>query len=284
VEDLGPFTLENTHTHDFVAASNGQRYRAWVATPARKVEGQRRPVLYAVDGNWSFGSVTETVRMCTFSGEIPPVIVVGIGYPVPMPQPMRLRDYELTPSTNRAARERAAKLGTPPGPNGHGGAEGFLQFITRELAPAIEEEYGGDPADRTLCGYSLGGLFTAYALLQEPLSFRRFIAGSPSLWWDERHLFGVEERRAQGPKSMPARVFVSAGEEEEMVGGTLPPWAKMLTNALEFSTRLASRGYDGLELEYQTILRAGHQQPPMLVHGLRSVFRGHPGIARPAGG
>jgi hypothetical protein len=55
----------------------------------------------------------------------------------------------------------------------------------------------------------------------------------------------------------------------------------MVSNALDFAVRLKSRGYEGLEVEYQTIARAGHQQPPMLVHGLRSVYRGHHGIQQP---
>jgi hypothetical protein len=55
----------------------------------------------------------------------------------------------------------------------------------------------------------------------------------------------------------------------------------MVSNALEFAVRLNSRGYEGLEIEHQTIVRAGHQQPPMLVHGLRSIYRNHPAIQRP---
>jgi hypothetical protein len=281
VEDLGPFTLDNTHTHDFVAESNGRTYRTWVATPAKRVPGQLRPILYTLDGNSSFGSVVETTRMCAFSGVIPPVIVVGVGYPVPMPQPMSLRNYELTPSIDPVYEERVKKQNQPMGPNGLGGAEGFLRFITDELAPAVEDEYGGDPDDRALSGFSLGGLFAGYALLQPKPAFRRFILGSPSLWWDNRVMLDMEKRRAEGSKSLQAHVFVSAGEEEEMPGGMLPPWSKMVSNALEFAVKLQSRGYEGLEIEYQTILRAGHQQPPMLVAGLRSVYRGHPGIQGP---
>lgn len=281
MEDLGPFTVANTHSHDFVAKSNGQAYRAWVATPAKKVPGQLRPILYSLDANFGFASMVEASRMCAYSGEIPPVIVVGVGYPVDMPQPMFLRNYELTPSTDQDYIERAAKQNQPMGPNGHGGAEGFLRFITDELAPAVEDLYGGDPEDRALSGFSLGGLFTAYALLQEPPAFKRFIVGSPSFWWDNRMMWGMEERRAQGSKALPARVFVSAGEEEQTPGGVLPAWARMVSNALEFADRLADRKYEGLELEHQTILRAGHQQPPMLVHGLRSIYKGHPGVQRP---
>jgi hypothetical protein len=219
--------------------------------------------------------------MCSFSGEIPPVIVVGVGYPVRMPQPMVLRNHELTPSADNAYVERAAKQGLPADPRGVGGADGFLRFITGELAPMIEDEYGGDPDDRALSGFSLGGLFAAYALLQPTPAFNRFILGSPSLWWDNRMLFEMEERRADGPKALPARVFVSAGEEEEMPGGMLPSSSRMVSNALQFAVLLKSRGCEGLEIEHRTIHHAGHQQPPMLVQGLRSIYRGHTQIQRP---
>jgi predicted alpha/beta superfamily hydrolase len=285
MEDLGPFSLANTHTHDFTAASNGQQYRAWVATPAKPVPGQLRPVLYTLDANWTYGMVVETARFLAFGGLIPPVIVVGIGYPGRSGDrdSMILRNYELTPSSDAAYLERAANHGQPTGPNGLGGADGFLSFIADELAPAVEGLYGADPADRALFGYSLGGLFAVYALLQERPTFARYIVGSPSLWWDDRMLFDVEERRAERSKSLPARVFVSAGEQEEVPGGDPPPWAQMVSNALQFSSRLASRKYEGLELDYQLIPQVGHQQTPMLVQGLRSIYRGHPGIVRPQG-
>lgn len=282
MEDLGPFTIPNSHTHDFVASSNGRRYRAWVATPARKVPGQLRPVLYVNDGNMGFGQVVECTRLMAFSGEIPPVIVVGIGYPdITAAEGMVMRNYELTPTVDDAYIERTVAQGSPVGPEGLAGAPGYLQFIRDELAPAVEDLYGGDPNDRALFGYSLGGLFTSWALLQDRPGFQRFIAGSPSFWWDNRTIFQMEAARAEGPRSLPARVFISAGENEELPGGNLPAWAGMVSNALQFAGKLASRKYEGLEVEYQLIPRVGHQQPPMLVQGLASVYRGHPGMVRP---
>jgi len=283
MEDLGPFSILNTHTHDFVARSNGQTYRTWVATPAKKTPGRLWPVLYTLDANSSFGMVVETARSLAFAGEMPPVIVVGIGYPAPggVREAMTLRNYELTPTDDKAYLERASGQGQPIGPNGLGGAPGFLRFITEELAPAIEDLYGGDPGDRALFGYSLGGLFTSWALIQEKPAFQRFMAGSPSLWWNQRVMFELEKQRAEGSKSLPARLFVSSGEDEERPGGPLPAQFRMVSNALEFAGTIAGRGYEGLEVDYQLIPRVGHQQTPMLVQGLKSVYRGHPGIARP---
>lgn len=282
MEDLGPFTIPNSHTHDFVANSNGRRYRVHVATPGKKVPGQPRSILYTTDANMSFGQMVETTRMLAFAGVIPPVIVVGIGYAeVTLREGMTMRNYELTHTVDTAYIERSAKQGTPVTVVGLAGAPGFLQFIRDELAPVVEELYGGDPNDRALTGFSLGGLFTLWALLQEPPMFQRYIAGSPSLWWDERRLFKDEASRAGGSKALDARVFISAGEEEEIPGGPLPASFRMVSNALEFAGVLSERRYEGLEVEYQLVPRVGHQQPPMLVQGLKSIYRGHPGIVRP---
>ena len=280
MEDLGPFAIANTHTHDFVAKSNDQAYRVWVSTPAKPVPGQLRPAVYVLDGNFSFGTLTETTRMLAFSGEIPPVVVVGIGYQADAAS-MVARNYELTPSVDDEYVERAANMGQPLDPRGLAGAPGFLRFMAEEVAPFVEETYGADPADRALSGFSLGGLFTLWALLQEPSAFHRYIAGSPSLWWGQRMMFEVEKGRAEGPKSLQAKVFISAGEAEQTPGGPLPPWAGMVSNAVEFAGVLASRKYEGLEVELQVIPKVGHQAPPMIVQGLTSVYRGHPGIVRP---
>lgn len=278
-----PFVIENSHAHDFVARSNGQNYRLWVATPAKRVPGQVRPVLYTTDANTSFATMVETTRMLSFSGDIPPVIVVGLGYPTGRASDaMRLRNFELTPTADPAHVENATAQGIPIDERGLGGAAGFHQFIVEEVAPFVEETYGGDPADRCLYGYSLGGLFAAWALLQQPLAFQRVIAGSPSLWWDDRVLFELEAKRAEASRSLPARLYLSAGEDEEAPARKGFARFKMVSNAIEFAARIASREYEGLEVEMQLIPRVGHQAPPMLVQGLQWVYRGHPGIVRPA--
>jgi predicted alpha/beta superfamily hydrolase len=284
MDSLGPFALDNSHTHDFVAKSNGQAYRVWVSTPAKRVPGQLRPVLYLTDANSSFATLTETTRMLAFSGEIPPVIVVGIGYPTGrIADAMRLRNYELTPTVDSDYIERAAQQGQPVDERGLGGAPGFLQFIAEEVAPFVEDAYGGDRGDRALYGYSLGGLFVAWALLQDRPAFHRYVAGSPSLWWDNRVLFELEAKRAQAATALPARFFISAGEDEEAPRRRYMTPFKMVSNAIEFAGRLASRDYDGLEVDLHLIPKVGHQAPPMLVQGLQSVYRGHPGIVRPPG-
>lgn len=276
MEDLGVFSIPNTHSHEFVANSNGQPYRVWVATPRKPAEGEQFPVFYVLDGNWSFGTAVETVRMLALGGDVPPLLVVGIGYPGPggYRDSGRLRNFELSPTDDLAYRERAAKQGQPVDDRGLGGAAGFLAFITGELAPFLEERYASDPGDQCLFGYSLGGLFATYALLQEPTPFQRYVIGSPSLWWNEQWMMRQEAERAAGSKELRARVFVSAGAEEEAPGGR-PETVNfgMVSNAVRFAALLASRGYEGLRVNSQVFADEAHHMPPMLVRGLRWVYR-----------
>ena len=276
MDDRGPFSLPNTHSHEFVARANGQPYKVWVATPRKPADGERFPVLYVLDGNWSFGTSVETVRMISLSGDVPPLLVVGIGYPGPQGyrDSGRLRNFELTPTDDLHYRERAAKQEQPVDDRGLGGADGFLSFITDELAPFIEERYAGDPTDRCLFGYSLGGLFAVHALLQEPPAFRRFVIGSPSLWWNDRVMMEREQERAGGSKVLRARVFISAGAEEESPAGRAEiAEFGMVSNAVRFAALLASRGYEGLKVTSHVFSDEGHHMPPMLVRGLRWVYR-----------
>jgi uncharacterized protein len=278
MEDLGPFAISNSHSHEFLANSNGQRYQVWVATPGKVVPGQSWPVLYMTDANTNFGMVVETARFLAFAREIPPVLVVGVGYAGTrgLRDSLTLRNYELTPSDDPDYRERAAAEGQQLGERGLGGADGFLQFITGELAPFVEERYNASPDDRTLFGFSLGGLFATHALLQEPLAFQRFVIGSPSLWWNDREMLAAEERRASGSRSLPARVFLSVGLEEEAPANTELTPSRMVGNMLEFAGRLAARGYSGLDLSVRLLNDEGHTVSPMLVAGLKSVYRKNP--------
>jgi len=55
-----------------------------------------------------------------------------------------------------------------------------LAFIRDELVPSIEAKYNVSAGDRAWGGYSLGGLFGLYALLNDGSPFQRFLIGSPS--------------------------------------------------------------------------------------------------------
>lgn len=137
---------------------------------------EKYPVLYLLDGDDHFHSVTGMVHQLSAEGGnnlIPEMIVVGI------PNTDRTRD--LTPTHVPVVFGDSAFVRTS------GGGEKFLDFMEKELIPFIERKY---PAStyRTFVGHSFGGLAVINTLLKRPQLFSNYVAIDPSLWWDSRIL------------------------------------------------------------------------------------------------
>ncbi|MCJ8289941.1 MAG: alpha/beta hydrolase [Crocinitomicaceae bacterium] len=126
------------------------------------------PVLYLLDGDAHFHSVTGLITQLSDNGntKLPEMIVVGI------PNTDRMRD--MTP-TNVDSNPTS------------GGASNFLDFMEKELMPYIEKNY---PAanNKTFIGHSLGGLAVLNAFLHRPQMFNNYVAIDPSLRWDNQYL------------------------------------------------------------------------------------------------
>jgi predicted alpha/beta superfamily hydrolase len=143
------------------------------------VAPQRYPVLYLLDGDAHFHSVSGLIQILgtgvngTFV--VPEMIVVAI------PNTDRMRD--LTPTHTEAGFD-----GIPaPALASTGGMPDFLAFMTTELVPRVDSLYRTLPY-RVFVGHSLGGITTLNALYTTSESFNAYVAIDPSLWWDDRVL------------------------------------------------------------------------------------------------
>ncbi len=58
-------------------------------------------------------------------------------------------------------------------------ADVFLSFLTAELHPRIERDYGTAASGHGLFGYSYGGLFSLYAWLTGSHALREHRSGQP---------------------------------------------------------------------------------------------------------
>ena len=140
---------------------------------------QRYPVLYLLDGDAHFHSVTGIIQIlgtgvnATYA--IPEMIVVAI------PNTNRLRDMSPTKVTTGLDGKPA------PGMASSGGMGNFLSMIKSELIPAIDAKYRTTPY-RVFVGHSLGGITVIQALYTMPETFNAYIAIDPSLWWDNKVL------------------------------------------------------------------------------------------------
>lgn len=83
----------------------------------------------------------------------------------------------------------------------------------------MEDNYGADPRNRGLMGYSLGGLFTTWALKKEPSLFQKLAIISPSLWYGDNYLLEDEELLNSIKTAKDLQIFITCGslEGENMI-------------------------------------------------------------------
>ena len=140
--------------------------------PDHEETGLAYPVIYLLDGHNLHNVCASFVQHYSDRDRIPHAIVLGIA------STDRLRDF--TPSEREAYN----------GEYGGGGAENFLNFLSDELFPVVEEKYPTRDY-RVLIGHSYGGLFVSYALTSKPELFRAYLACSP--WFSEADNVMIDE-------------------------------------------------------------------------------------------
>lgn len=94
-----------------------------------------------------------------------------------------------------------------------GGANAYLEFLTRTIMTEVEKLMTGSVLWRGLAGYSLAGLFALYAIYQTEL-FSRVASMSGSLWFPgfRDYVFSHDM------KILPERLYLSLGDQECRTG------------------------------------------------------------------
>ncbi|MGH2614930.1 MAG: alpha/beta hydrolase [Thermomicrobiales bacterium] len=239
------------------------------------------PVLFALDPFLTLDMVVGFSRLLgTLSfGHVPPALVVGVGYPTcDLGEFMGRRARDFTPTPGPFPPE----IPIQP-PYGLGGAPALLRCLTEEVVPGIAARYRVHPTDRTLIGYSLGGLFGLYTLFHQPKAFSRYLLVSPSTWWDDGVVFDFEQTWTEGHRDLPTRVFMSVGEEQpgrgwrnEMMPDEALLAFQMVARLRDLAQRLESRNDPGLALHSVVFPNEQHITtfPAALGRGLVWLFAG----------
>ena len=269
-------TVANTFRHVLHSDTIGQDFLIDVALPYT-LPDEPMPVVYVTDGNTMFALVTNTTRLLQLGAELPPMIVVGIGHAVSTTaEVLALRTRDLTPTVDAAYVEGASQgpMALPEG-IAPGGAAAFLDFIEDEVKPLIAANYPAKADDATLVGDSLGGLFALYALFNRTDDYQRYVAGSPSLWWDEKTLFSDEAAYADRAVDLDVDLFLSVGGLEEDPTNSEDTF-KMVGNMQAMAGLLADRGYPNLRMTSHVFEDETHLSviPATFSRGLREVFSG----------
>ncbi|WP_161497233.1 alpha/beta hydrolase [Bradyrhizobium nitroreducens] len=257
--------LPGASVHDMRSAA-GHDYRIFVWRPEPRPRGPL-PVLYLLDGNGMFPIATAALALQSRRAErtgVTPSVIVGIGYPTVHWIDAKRRTYDYTPpvATDRLARRPGNRAWDETG-----GADAFLDFIQRELAPAISGEFAIDPDRTALFGHSFGGLLGLYALLTRPALVRSYVAASPSIWFAPDALTERLKTFA-APGLARRRVLVTVGSLEQ--GGMSSvdadaddygSWLRrnrMVDNAREFAAALTRTADASLDVSFRMFGEENH--------------------------
>ena len=226
------------------------------------------PVLYFPDAWWTFGMATDIARVLSADQLIPPILVVGIGYPGGLGDAIALRVRDMTlrksEATEQWIAQEVAAFGPHP-PLTSGGADDFLRFLTEELAPRIERAYRGDPNQRVLHGHSLGGNFVVDVVFRQPEAFTHYIASAPALGIDDGVSFLNEREYAADHDSVPASLYLAVG---------LLDRPELVASVAALVDTLTVREYKGFRWEVSRLEGQTHRSvmPVVLRDGLRWIF------------
>ncbi|MFY1828357.1 alpha/beta hydrolase [Myxococcus fulvus] len=274
--DWAPVTLPGAFQFDLESTHTGRTHRMFVAIPEGPAPAEGHPVIYLLDGGSHFPTLERLSRALPrlakgFGVPAAPPIIVGLGYPGDAAWSEQARGEDYTPPAPDLSNtgDRFSKK--------QGGADRFLDFVKKELEPALAARLPLDTSRSALMGHSYGGLLVVHALLTRPASFEAFIAGSPSLWWNNRYVLTEKtsflERHAATP--VKARVLLTVGGLEQTPRksqgerGMLAVERRMVDNTRELSGELSALGR-GLEVRFLEFPGEDHYGAwlPMLSRGL----------------
>ena len=196
---------------------NGKSYQLNLSLPKSysNLDTVRYPVLYVLDGKFSYQSFNSIREVLDLGRELKDVIIVAIeGETATDADWFAGRYADFTPSSLPQADTQWAKMmNIPAGKMKSGGAELFLNTLENDLIPLIDKNYK-TTGSRGISGHSLGGLFAGYCLVKKPALFKVYGINSPSFWWNNNEMGTLANNCAAQNAIISANVFFSAGALE----------------------------------------------------------------------
>ncbi len=229
----------------------------------RKNAGRRYGVLYLTDGDYTFQVASGITRLAHNLKRLEEFILVGL--PTAKGEDgMNSRRRDLTPWTD------------PDLSGVSGGAPTYLDFLVKQAMPLVEKTYRIDPARRTLVGQSYGGLFGLWVLFTQPQHFSSYILTSPSIWYKDYALRGLEADYAKAHKDLKAKVYMATGSFEAAKPGDkrYNQSRDMVADQQDMARRLRARKYPGLQVLSEVSQGTYHETtfPVGLIQGLQWLY------------
>jgi predicted alpha/beta superfamily hydrolase len=247
-EEGRPVIIARSYTLESSVLKETRRINVYL--PPGYAEGQARfPVLYLLDGGEKedFHHIAGIAQLASLNHAMREMIVVGIE------GTDRRRDFTWP---SRDPRDQKV---APTG----GGSAAFRELLAREVKPWVEARYR-TTGESTLIGESLAGLFTLETFLRQPKLFDRYIAVSPSLWWDQQSLAKEAAALLRTHPAGPRSLFLATADE----GGGMQEGVDTLVAALK------AHAPAGLEWHYEPMPDEHHNTifHPAAFRAVRKLF------------
>ncbi|CAK9111309.1 unnamed protein product [Durusdinium trenchii] len=247
-----------------ICSSSGLNYKLIISLPHSynhpEASRESYPVVYALDAEpYLFPLLAVVARTEHFfkrSTWFPDLIIVGITADLEKDcqnssginvkklwdelRPTRARDYLPTSAESPWGAPGASSLKDV---SGH--ASTFCDFLSSMVVPYVDHHFRTTKQGRALIGKSFGGSGVAHAMLDAGCSrcFQYFLLGSPSLAWDNKAFFRLEEEHHRTLTPLEACVYASCGSKEES--------QKQLLQ--DFRSVLESRCYPNLSITLEVV-------------------------------
>ena len=203
---IGGITMFSTHCQ--------YDYPIKVLVPKIEAPAEGFPVLFVLDGQRysdMIYSVMENQIRNSPKTKVDPFIIVSIGHQEDNVVNRRFYDFTAPAEKYTFPIRRGKKMQEVPA----GGALNFKNFIKEELIPYVRAQYAVNSEQFYLYGHSLGGLFTLWTYLTDPQLFTKYVAISPSIWWNNHEL--LQQLQQASYQNLPPLAIYVGGEEGDMV-------------------------------------------------------------------
>ncbi len=203
-------------------------------------------LLYGQDINNYFAEAAIITEKLGLTGEIPPVIIIGVA------------------NTNRYRDNLPSKI---RGRSDSGGANNFLRFFEEELIPYVDKNYRTKNF-RILAGPQAGAVFGLYSLIINPKLFQAVLSENPFMNPENsEYLFPKAELVFKNTETLQNFLYVKCEKNER---------PQDLEYAEKLAKLLESEKPDDFRYKVEFREPSGYFIPPLPYReGLRELFAGH---------
>lgn len=215
-----------------------------ISLPENYATGDHRyPVIYLLDGGQNMPHAVGTRDVLTRSGDMPPVILVGLK--------SVNRNLDMTPSKMT-------------GNDQSGGANQLLAHLQQEVMPFIDQNYRTNQF-QVLAGHSLGGLFATHVLFEQPDLFDAYIVMAPALWWNNEEAIERAKEFFMSDQALEKSLFFGIGADDG--------WG-MRQELQRFVAEAEASQREGLRWKHQEFENEGHMSATLRIfyHGVKFIF------------